>query len=158
MSDSTTTEPTVERDADLGEAGKKALEAERAARKAAEREAADYKGRLEAAETAHAAALTAAQAALTEAQGAAATANLESLRWKAAATHKLDVDDVSVFLTGADEDVISQQAERLAALASKGETQGPTTPKPDATQGATGEPAATSTGAQFAAAVESAFN
>lgn len=150
------TEPSEQRDADaeaLGDAGKRAIAAERDARKVAEKGVADLTARLESFEQELQEARTAAATATEN----AAKASTEALRWKTVAAHKIDVEDAEVFITGGDEESITRQAERLAGLAVKVDP-GPTTPKPDATQGASGEPAASSTAAQFAAAVEGTFN
>ena len=119
----------------LGEPGKKALAAEREARKAAEKSAADLAAKLKEIEAAQMSDLERAQAAAKEYQEAAAKASSEALRWRIAAKHGISDEDAEVFLTGADEDTLTRQAERLSALSTAG---GPPTPKPDATQGARG--------------------
>jgi len=148
-----TPEVPEQRDADtepLGEAGKKALAAEREARKAAEKSAAEYEKRLKEIEAAQMSDLEKAQAAAKEAQDAAAKATTEALRWKVAAEYAIAAEDAEVFLTGTDEDSIRKQAERLAELAKKG----PTTPKPDLSQGAKGTPSQATPADKFAAAFE----
>ena len=152
----TPTEPEApeQRDADtepLGDAGKKALAAEREARKAAEKAAAEYEKRLKEIEAAQMSDLEKAQAAAKEAQEAAAKATTEALRWKVAAEFAIAAEDAEVFLTGTDEDSIRKQAQRLAELAA---SKGPTTPKPDLSQGAKGTPSQATPAQKFAAAFE----
>jgi|SRR5690606_30142753 len=150
----TNDEAEGQRDADpeaLGESGKKALAAEREARKAAEKAANEYAQRLKDIEAAQMSDLERAQAAAKEAQEAAATATTEALRWKVAAEFQIAAEDAQVFLTGGDEDSIRKQAERLAELA---KSKGPTTPKPDLSQGAKGTPIQRSSAQKFADAFE----
>lgn len=82
-----------------------------------------------------------AQAIAAESQQFAEQARAESLRLRIALKHGISDEDASVFLTASDEDGLTKQAERLAALsAAKSAT--PTTPKPDRTQGGTATPPA----------------
>jgi len=135
MSEPTTTEAPTEAEqsesAELGDAGKRALVAEREARKAAEKSAAEYAAKLKELETANLSDLEKAQAAAKEYEAAAAKATAEALRWRVAAKHGISDEDAEAFLTGADEASITRQAERLAAL--KGGT--PAGPRADLTQG-----------------------
>ena len=150
----TNDEADVQRDADteaLGESGKKALAAEREARKAAEKAASEYEKRLKEIEAAQMSDLEKAQAAAQEAQEVAAKATTEALRWKVAAEFTIAAEDAEVFLTGTDEDSIRKQAQRLAELAT---SKGPTTPKPDLSQGAKGTPSQATPAQKFAAAFE----
>ena len=143
-----------QRDADtdaLGESGKKALAAEREARKAAEKAANEYAQRLKDIEAAQMSDLERAQSAAKEAQEVAAKATTEALRWKVAAEYQIAAEDAEVFLTGGDEDSIRKQAQRLAELA---KSKGPTTPKPDLSQGAKGTPTQATSAQKFAAAFE----
>lgn len=116
-------------DKPLGPNGEKALQSERAARKAAEESAAAALARVKAFEDAQKSDAERAAEALTEAKQAAATAATEVLRWRTAAKFGISDEDAETFLTGSDEATITRQAERLAALASA-----PTTPRPDLTQ------------------------
>ena len=75
---------------------------------------------------------------LAAAEKEAADARTEALRLRIAAKHGISDEDAETFLTGSDEAALTRQAERLAALA----TTAPTTPKPDRTQGGSGEPPA----------------
>jgi hypothetical protein len=79
-----------------------------------------------------------AQAATAEAQKAAEQAAAEALRWRIAAKHGISDDDAETFLTGTDEASLTRQAERLSAIAAVT----PATPKPDLTQGGSGNPPA----------------
>jgi hypothetical protein len=117
--------------ADLGDAGKRALDAERAARKAAEKSAAEYAARVKAFEDAQKTDAEKAAEALATAQKDAETARTEALRWRVAAKHGISDEDAETFLTGTDEDTITRQAERLAAI---GKT-APAGPRADLTQG-----------------------
>lgn len=76
-----------------------------------------------------------AQAQAREAQEAAQSAASEALRWRIAAKHGISDEDAETFLTGTDEATLTRQAERLSALNTSS-----TTPKPDRTQGGTGQP------------------
>lgn len=124
----------------LGDAGKKALDAERAARKAAEDSAKTLQAKLDQIEKANMSELEKAQASAAENLKAAEAAKSEALRWRIAAKHGISDDDAETFLTGTDEDSLTKQAERLAALAAA--KAGPTTPKPDLSQGGSATPPA----------------
>ncbi len=142
MSETTTTEPvepttTTEQQgdpADLGEAGKKALDTERAARKAAEKSAAEYAAKVKAYEDAQKTEAERAAEALADAQKDAEAAKTEALRWRVAAKHGISNEDAETFLTGTDEATITRQAERLAAF--KGGA--PAGPRADLSQAAGG--------------------
>ena len=124
--------------AELGEGGQKALKAEREARKAAEKAATDLQSQLEQIQQAQMSDLEKAQAQARSYEEAATKAQAEALRWRIAAKHGISDEDAETFLTGSDEAALTRQAERLASLA----TTAPTTPKPDRTQGGSGEPPA----------------
>ena len=118
----------------LGEAGKKALAAERDARKAAEKALREAQDQIKAFETERLSDLEKAQAAAKEWQEKAQAATAESLRYRIATKHGISDEDAETFLTATDEDGLTKQAERLKALAK------PTgIPFPDPTQGARGE-------------------
>lgn len=149
----TTTE--VQPDAELGDAGKKALQAEREARKQAEKSAADLQAAvdkltadLETEKTARQADVEAAKAEATAAQTVAA-------RYKLAATHHLTPEDAELFLTAGTEEAMQAQAERLAARTAADVA--PRNPAPDPTQGGTAPPPA-STSELFAQAVGDFLN
>lgn len=81
-----------------------------------------------------------AQAAAAENLKAAETARSEALRLRIAIKHGISDEDAETFLTGTDEESLTKQAERLAAMAQV--PAGPTTPKPDLTQGGSATPPA----------------
>lgn len=142
----TPTEETPEHaDEQLGEQGVKALQAERKARSAAEKHAAQLEQQIKEFEQSQLSDLEKAQTAAREYQEAAERSAVEALRWKTAAAHGINDEDAEVFLTGSDEETITRQAERLAALAQK-----PTTPKPDPSQGSSGLIKPPTTAEQFA--------
>ena len=123
---------------DLGDAGKKALTEERKARQAAEKAAASFQAQLDEIKRAQMSDLEKAQSLAAEAQAAAETARAEALRWRIAAKHGISDEDAETFLTATDEATLNRQAERLSAMVAST----PTTPKPDRTQGGTGQPPA----------------
>ena len=129
--------PEVEQDG-LDEGGKKALTAERQARKAAENAQKALQAQLDEMKRAGLSDLERAQAAAADAQKAAEQATADALRWRIAARHGISDEDAETFLTAADEATLTRQAERLASMAAAS----PTTPKPDRTQGGSGQPAA----------------
>lgn len=122
--------------ATLGEGGKKALSAEREARKAAEDAAKALQAELDKIKQAQMSDLERAQAQAAAAQEAAQQAQADALRWRIAAKHGISDEDAETFLLGTDEATLTRQAERLQAMAAST----PATPKPDRTQGGTGEP------------------
>lgn len=127
--DATTQGDPVVADEALGEAGKKALKAEREARTAAERQAAEFKAKLDQIEAANLSDLERAQKAATDAQEAAAKATADALRFRVAAQHGISEEDAELFLTGTDLDTLTRQAARLKERT-------PTAPQPDLSQGA----------------------
>lgn len=148
MSDTTTTaapaaEPTTDPTAatadeatqgdpaELGDGGKKALDAERTARKAAEKTNAELQKQLDEINRANESVLERAQREAKEAQEAAAKATADALRFRVAAKHGITDEDADLFLTGTDEATLLRQAARLAERT-------PTSPLPDPTQGGKG--------------------
>jgi hypothetical protein len=127
----------------LGEGGKKALDAERNARKAAEKAAADLKAQLDQINQANESAVEKAQREAKEAQEAAAKATADALRFRVAAKHGLSDEDADLFLTGTDAETLERQAAALVART-------PSSPKPDPSQGAKGSQGARSTADSFA--------
>lgn len=129
----------------LGDAGKKALQDERAQRKAAEKQAADFKKRLDALEQANLTEVEKAQKAAQDAQTQLADLTRQSLRNKVALEKGVPADLVG-FLTGDSEDEIAAKADLLLKRINA-----PINPKPDLSQGARGEAGGTGTPAdQFA--------
>lgn len=122
-------EPAGADDETLGEGGKKALKAEREARTAAERQAAEFKAKLDKIEAANLSDLERAQKEAKDAQEAAAKATTEALRFRVAAQNGISDEDAELFLTGSDAETLNRQATRLKERT-------PTAPKPDPSQGA----------------------
>lgn len=145
------TEPTTQQGdpAGLGEGGKRALEAERAARKAAEKSAADLKARLDAIEQANLTELEKAQRAAKDAQDQLEAVTRQNLVNAAALAKGLPADLVG-FITGATEEEVNSQIDTLMARVSA-----PSTPAPDPTQGPKGDSPSGSTGERFASFIES---
>jgi glycerol-3-phosphate dehydrogenase len=153
MSEATTEQPTTEAepqkqgdpaaDAPLGEGGKKALEAERNARKAAEQVAADFKKRLDEIEAANLSDLEKAQKQAQEAQEAATKATADAARFRIAAKHGISDEDADLFLHGTDAETLERQAAALVARTPNG-------PKPDHSQGAKGGAGTKTTADSFA--------
>lgn len=137
----------------LGPNGEKALADERAARKAAEKAAAELKARLDKIEAANLSDLERAQRQAQEYQEQAAKAATEALRWRTAAKFGISDEDAETFLTGSDEATITRQAERLAEF-QKGQQHTPAGPRPDLSQGSKGEPKSTDPASAFAKAFE----
>lgn len=76
--------------------------------------------------------------AAAEADRRATAATTEALRWRIAAKHGITDEDAETFLTAGDEESLTRQAQRLAALsttASEAEQRAPG-PRPDLSQGA----------------------
>lgn len=119
--------------ADLGDAGKKALTAERTARKAAEDSARALQAKLDEIAQQNMSDLDRARAEAEQHKEAATRATSEALRWRTAAKHGISDEDAETFLTGTDEVTLTRQAERLSALASS-KPSGAL--KPDPSQGA----------------------
>lgn len=140
-------------DAPLGEGGKKALEAEREARKAAERERDEFRRQVEAANRANESAIEKAQRQAQEAQEAAAKAPVLAFREAAVKFGGISREDAELFLTASDVETLEKQAAGLMAR-----TNTPTTPKPDLSQGGNGTAGSGSTADQFAAVFDGLMN
>lgn len=123
-------DPAKADDKPLGPNGEKALEAERTARKAAEKAIADLQAKLET-NRANESDVEKARREAKEALDLANKATAEALRLRVAAKHGISDDDADLFLTGTDRDTLEAQAKRLAERAS-------TAPKPDRSQGGSG--------------------
>lgn len=135
--------------ADLGDAGQRAIAAERNARKAAEREAAAFKARLDEFEAAKLSDLEKATKRAEEAEQRLARLEGESVRSRVALAKGLS-PELAARLTGSTEDELSADADALLALIGPRKT----TPEPDPTQGGTGKPAGNSTRDAFADALD----
>jgi len=138
-----TVEPTAETQApadveanepqELGDGGKKALQAEREARKAAERTAAEYAAKLKEFEDANLSELERTKKAAEESAAELARLRTENVRNKVALDKGVPVDLVE-FLSGDTEGDIAAKADLLMARLNA-----PGTPKPDPSQGAKGD-------------------
>lgn len=145
-----TEQPTSTAEDNLGDAGKRALTAERDARKAAERELSEARARLKEIEDANLSEIQKAQRDAEEARSQLASLQLESARSRVA-LEKGVPSDLIEFITG---DTAEEMAAKADVLMSRLNST-PSTPKPDFAQGASGAPApATRPGAEtFAAGV-----
>lgn len=120
-------------DKPLGENGEKALKAEREARAAAEKQAAEFKAKLDKIE---AATLTDLERAQKEAEAAKAEVEkvpqkvAEQLRGYLAGIHEISDEDAELYLTSNDPAVLLKQAAGIAARRTQ-----TANPKPDLTQG-----------------------
>lgn len=125
----TTTEP------DLGDAGKKALAAERAAKRAAEKRAAELEARVKEFEDSTKSEAEKAAARAEAAEKRAAEAEAKALRLEIA--NELNVpESLRKFLTATDDEGLRAQAEELTSALSAATAPQRNTPKPDPTQGA----------------------
>ena len=130
---------------ELGEAGKKALTAEREARKQAERERAELASRLKEIEDANLSELEKAQREAAEARDALTSIQRESDRNRIA-LEKGVPSDLTEFITGETAEEMAAKADLLMARLNST----PSTPKPDATQGASGKAPAITNAQAFA--------
>lgn len=122
-------------DKPLGEGGEKALKAEREARTAAEKAAAALQKQLDDIKTANLSDLERAQKEAADYKAAAERALVDALRFRVAAQHSITDEDAELFLTGSDEATLQKQAARLVERT-------PTAPRPDPSQGGSGDPKA----------------
>lgn len=131
----TATEPEV-KDAPeepLGEPGKRALDAERQARKTAEKQAAELAAKVKEYEQAQLSETERLNAQLAEAQALAAKAQAEAVRLRVATEMQLPVE-LHEFLTGDSEEQVRAKAEKLKAATAAANA--PRAPQPDPSQGA----------------------
>ena len=139
------TEPANKQEGpELGEAGQKAIKAEREARRAAEKSAAELSARLKEIEDAQ---LTDLERAKQEAeQNAAELAKLreDNIRQKVALEKGVPTDLIEFLGSGSEEQIVARADLLVARL------NAPTSPKPDLSQGATGSTPKLSTAQQFA--------
>lgn len=84
----------------------------------------------------------------TAAEREALAARAETLRYKVATQYGINSDDAETFLTGTDEDTLTRQAERLAALAKTADSTSPA-PRPDLSQGGRPSSAQTNPATEF---------
>lgn len=120
-------------DAQLGDAGQKALKAERDARKAAERSAAELQVRLKEFEDAKLSDLERAQSQAAEAAAELEALRAENVRKSVALSKGLPAELIEFLPNGTEEEV----AAKADLLLSKLNTPG--TPKPDPSQGGSGD-------------------
>lgn len=117
--------PLVQSDsAELGDGGKKALDAERRRASAAEREAKALKARLDEIESAQLSESEKAKKRAEEAEARALAAEAGALRWRIAAKYGISDEDAELFLLGTDEETLTRQAERLASRNSQSKNDG----------------------------------
>lgn len=139
------TAPATEQEApELGEAGQKAIKAEREARRTAEKSAAELAARLKEIEDAQ---LSDLERAKQEAEtNAAELAKLreDNIRQRVALDKGVPTDLIEFLGSGSEEQILAR-AELLVARLNT-----PTSPKPDLSQGATGSTPKLSTAEQFA--------
>lgn len=139
------TGPANEQEApELGESGQKAIKAEREARRAAEKSAAELAARLKEIEDAQ---LTDLERAKQEAEtNAAELAKLreDNIRQKVALEKGVPTDLIEFLGSGSEEQIVARADLLVARL------NAPTSPKPDLSQGATGSTPKLSTAQQFA--------
>ncbi len=127
-----TTAPPAPAD-DLGDAGKKAIAAERAARRAAEKANAEMAARIKEFEDASKSEAEKAAARAEAAEKALAEVTAKALRLEVAAEVGVPADLVE-FLTGGDEESLRAQADKL--MAATAASKAPRAPQPDTSQGA----------------------
>ena len=114
--------------AELGDAGKKALADERKARRTAEQQAKELKSRLDELEAAQLSREEKATKRAEEAEKRAAASDTTALKWRTAVRHGISDEDADLFLTGADEETLTRQAEALTRRVQEAATAKP--PKP----------------------------
>jgi colicin import membrane protein len=126
-------EPTQEPAETLGENGVKALQAEREARKAAEKAVADLNAKLQGFEDAKLSDIERANKAAADAAAELATLRTENARSKVALEKGVPADLIE-FLTGDTAEDMAAKADVLMARLSS-----PGVPKPDPSQGGSGQ-------------------
>lgn len=140
-------EPVQQGDPDaLGDGGKKALDAERAARRVAEARVAELENQVTTLTTTHQQALDAATAAAMEARTEADKASGDVLRYRVALETGVPAKHIGR-LQGDTEEALREDAASFVADIVPGKT----TPKPDLSQGPQGDAPKQSTADQFAA-------
>lgn len=140
-----TEQPASTAEDNLGDAGKRALTAERDARKAAERELSEARARLKEIEDANLSEIQKAQRDAEEARSQLAILQLESTRSRVA-LEKGVPSDLIEFITGDTAEEMAAKADVLVARLSPAST----TPKPDRTQGTSSPAQKATTADQFA--------
>lgn len=134
---------------ELGTGGKRALTAEREARRAAERELSEARAALKEIEDAKLSELERAQRDAQEAREQLAALRVENTRYQVVQTKGVPAE-LAEFITGDTEEEMAAKADLLLARIPSS----PTTPKPDRTQGASdGSSRPVSNAEAFAAAL-----
>lgn len=111
----TPTEQSNQHDADqLGDAGKKALTAERKRADAAEKALKAANAKITEAEHAKLSDTERAKAEAAQFRAEAEQARAEALRFRIATKHGITDEDAELFLTATDEETLTRQAERLS--------------------------------------------
>lgn len=112
------------------------LARERDARKSLQARVDEFEAEKAAAEKAHQEAIELAQSEVKESVERAVAAETRALRFQIANSHGItEAEDIELLLTGSDEETLTAQAKRLSDQRKTVST----TPKPDLTQGASGE-------------------
>ena len=141
----------------LGDAGKKALQAERARAEAAEKRLREVEASLHTATEAHEAALKDLHSQIETLTNEYNTTVSEKTRLEVLYSKKVD-PEVAEFVTGATVEDLEASAEKVVArLQGMASTSATGTPKPDLTQGAAGKTSPATTAEQFASYVEATF-
>jgi hypothetical protein len=104
-------------DETLGDAGKKALIAERAEKKALAKANAELIAKVKAFEDAQLSDTEKQSKRLAELEKEAASARSEAIRYRIAAKFQVSDEDAELFLTGSDEESLTKQATRLSERA-----------------------------------------
>jgi hypothetical protein len=134
--DATQVNPAETEEANLGDAGKKALDRMKAERNEAKQEAAALKARLDKLEAANMSDLERAQKERDEAKAEVEklpSVVADHLRDHLTAIHSISDEDRELYLTSSDPTTLLKQA---VGIATRSQSQTATTPKPDLTQGA----------------------
>ena len=158
MSDDTTTDATgantssESKDEALGENGLKALQAEREARKALEKQLSDAQSAIKQHEEANLSELQKAQKVAADTQAELEVLRREALVNKVALSKSVPAE-LTQFLTGADEAALNEQADLLLSRLGT-----PRTPKPDPSQGGQANKAAKTNAQVFADFFENSLN
>lgn len=140
----------------LGDAGKKALQEERAARAEAEKRLREVEADLQAAKERHAMEVAGLQEQVTAGESALSEMARARDVSEVLLRKGLSVEDAG-WLQGDSVEDLEASADRLIARIGSA-VEKPPTPKPDKTQGAAGASVPTSTADQFAAAMDAALN
>lgn len=101
----------------LGDAGKKALAAERAEKRALAKANVELAAKVKAFEDAQLSDSEKQSKRLAELENEAATARSEAIRYRIAAKFQVSDEDAELFLTGSDEESLTKQAQRLTERA-----------------------------------------